>query len=276
MTLKNVICYLLSMDTVFIVKLILSFITGSVWITAGTVLAERYGTKIGGLIAGLPSTILISLFFIGWTQSEATAVAATTIVPIIGGINCLFILTYILLIKVHFIIAIGGALSIWFVLSTGLVIMGFNNFLLSVLAYCVLLVVSHYIVEHRLRIPSEPGRNIQYTPVAIVMRALFSGAVISLAVICAKVGGPILGGVFAMFPAMFVGTIFITYCTRGALFSAAVMKSSILGAISVVIYGIATRYTYLPFGLIGGTFISMAISCGSSLCIHGFIKKMTT
>ncbi len=47
------------MDNIFILKLVLSFIVGSLWITMGTVLAEKYGTKIGGLIAGLPSTILI-------------------------------------------------------------------------------------------------------------------------------------------------------------------------------------------------------------------------
>jgi hypothetical protein len=55
------------MDNIFLLKLALSFIVGSLWITMGTVLAERYGTKIGGLVAGLPSTILISFgssFFI--------------------------------------------------------------------------------------------------------------------------------------------------------------------------------------------------------------------
>ncbi|MDI9559183.1 MAG: DUF3147 family protein, partial [Pseudomonadota bacterium] len=55
------------MDNIFVLKLILSFIVGSLWITMVTILAEKYGTRIGGLMAGLPSTILISLFFIAWT-----------------------------------------------------------------------------------------------------------------------------------------------------------------------------------------------------------------
>lgn len=85
------------MDNIFVLKLILSFIVGSLWITMVTILAEKYGTRIGGLMAGLPSTIPISLFFIAWTQSERVAVDATTIVPIIGGINCIFIVAYIFL-----------------------------------------------------------------------------------------------------------------------------------------------------------------------------------
>jgi hypothetical protein len=60
-----------------------------------------------------------------------------------------------------------------------------------------------------------------------------------------------------------------------ASFSAAVMKVSILGAISVVIYGIVVRYTYLPFGLWVGTIISIMISFGSSFFIHRFLTKKT-
>jgi hypothetical protein len=263
------------MDNIFLLKLALSFIVGSLWITMGTVLAERYGTKIGGLVAGLPSTILISLFFIAWTQSTGVAVEATTIVPIIGGINCLFIVTYIVLLKVNFWLALSGALLIWSFLSYGLVFITFNNFLFSLIAYIFLVLISYHLVEKKLKVKSEPRKQIRYTSSIMVFRGLFSGFIIMLAVVMTKTGGPLLGGMFAMFPAMFIGTLFITYFSHGASFSAAVMKASILGAISVVIYGIVVRYTYLPFGLWVGTIISIMISFGSSFFIHRFLTKKT-
>ncbi len=260
----------------FIFKLALSFITGSLWITFGTVLAERYGTKIGGLVAGLPSTILVSLFFIAWTQSLETATAATTAVPVVGGINCLFIIVYIYLVRVNFWLALAGALAIWFFLSLILVIMKFNNFPISVFAYICMLAFSYWVAERRLAVRSETGRKIQYTIPIILYRGIFSGLVIVIAVVMTKVGGPLIGGMFAMFPAMFIGTLFITYFTHGASFSAAVMKASILGAISVVVYGASVRYTYVPLGLLAGSFVSLLISFFCSFMIHQFMAKRTT
>lgn len=260
----------------FILKLALSFITGSLWITFGTVLAERYGTKIGGLVAGLPSTILVSLFFIAWTQSPETAVAATTVVPIIGGINCLFIIVYIYLARINFWLALSGALAVWFFSSLVLVIIRFDNFPFSIFAYIFMLIFSYQIAEHRLAVKSETGRKIRYTIPIILFRGSFSGLVIVLAVVMTKIGGPLIGGTFTMFPAMFIGTLFITYFTHGASFSAAVMKSSILGAISVIVYGVSVRYTYVPLGLPAGTIVSLLISFCCSFLIHQFMSRKTT
>jgi hypothetical protein len=264
------------MDSIFVLKLILSFIVGSIWITMSTLFAERYGTKIGGLVAGLPSTILISLFFIAWTQSVRIAVDATTIVPVIGGINCLFIVTYIVLLRVNFWVALGGAFFVWSGLSLLLVIAGFNSFRISLISYVALVLISHALVEKVLKIESAPGKQMRYTPGLLIFRAIFSGLVIVFAVVVTKVGGPLLGGMFVMFPAMFVGMIFMTFFSQGAAFSAAVMKSSILGAISVVIFGIVARYTYISFGLIWGTAVSMMVSLASSYLIHGYVARRTT
>jgi hypothetical protein len=57
------------MDASFWIKLFLGFIVGSIWVTLTTVSAERFGSKVGGLIGGLPSTVVIALLFIGLTQS---------------------------------------------------------------------------------------------------------------------------------------------------------------------------------------------------------------
>jgi uncharacterized membrane protein (GlpM family) len=264
------------MDTIFVLKLLLSFIVGSLWIMMGTVLAEKHGTKIGGLIAGLPSTILISLFFIAWTQSTHVAVDATTIVPIIGGINCLFIVAYIFLLRLNFWVALGGAFFVWGLFSFTLVVIGFNSFIISLISYVCLVVISHTILEKGLKVRSGPGRQMRYTPAIMIFRAVFSGFIIVFAVVITKNGGPLLGGMFVMFPAMFVGMIFMTYFSQGAAFSAAVMKSSILGAISVIIYGIMARYTYIPLGFIGGTVASIIVSFASSYLIHGYMTRRTT
>ena len=56
------------MTDTFILKLALSFFIGGLWITIASVAAERLGSKIGGVIGGLPSTAVVAFGFVGWTQ----------------------------------------------------------------------------------------------------------------------------------------------------------------------------------------------------------------
>lgn len=261
----------------FLIKLILCFFVGSIWITLATIIAERFGTKLGGVIAGLPSTILIALFFIGWTQTPLIAYQATSIVPIIMGIDALFIVIYVLLSRYNFYLSILTSLITWFVLSLGLVFLKFSSFKLSIIGFIFLLALSFYILEKRSRILSESKKRIQYTFSHLLFRGLLSGTIITLAVVMAKIGGPLLGGTFASFPAVMLSTMIITYFAHGKTFSSAVMKVLMVsGTVNVVIYAIAVRYFYLYLGLISGTLISFLISLMCGYLIYLFVNKKMT
>src|SRR3990170_3753635 len=79
----------------FLLKLVLSFVVGGSWIAAVTVLAERHGTKVGGLIGGIPSTVIVTYFFIGWTQGPDQVLQATTIFPLAFSVNYVFFIVYV-------------------------------------------------------------------------------------------------------------------------------------------------------------------------------------
>jgi uncharacterized membrane protein (GlpM family) len=261
------------MSDIFLIKIVLSFLVGGTWVTAATLLADKHGTKIGGLITGLPSTALISLFFIGWTQSPAAATEATTIIPLIGAVNALFLLVYISLVKKNFWIALSSSLLFWGLSSSIIIFLKFNNFYLSLIIYFVVVFVSFSIIEKGIKVKSETGRKIMNTLGAMIFRGIFSGLIIALAVVMGKVGGPLLGGMFAMFPAMFTGTLLITFFTHGPLFSSAMMKVALISAISVVLYAVLVRTSYIPLGLLGGTLVSIAVSFAAAGLLHIFIVK---
>jgi hypothetical protein len=261
------------LNNIFILKLVLSFLIGGVWVTTATYLADRYGTKIGGIITGLPSTALISLFFIGWTQSLSVSVEATTIIPIIGAVNALFLLVYISLVRKNFWLALGCAFLVWSGLSSFLVLKDFRAYFLSIFIYVVVLLLSFLLIEKGIRIKSELPSTTKNTPGSLLFRAIFSGTVIVLAVVMGKIGGPLLGGMFAMFPAMFTGTLLITYFSHGSLFSSAMMKVALLSASSVVLYAILVRYTYIPLGRVLGTLVSILISYVYAFIIHAVVVK---
>lgn len=46
----------------FVIKTIISFVVGFVWITVASIFAERLGPRLGGVIAGLPATMVVALF----------------------------------------------------------------------------------------------------------------------------------------------------------------------------------------------------------------------
>lgn len=259
------------MDSTFLIKLSISFFIGGLWIILATVLADKLGSKIGGLVSGLPSTVMFSLFFIAWTQNPAVAVEATTISPIVGGLTCLFLATYASLIHRGFMKSVLTSLIVWSIPAFLLAYIHFDNYVLSLLGYVGLFLLSFIIMEHVLHIKSVKGKRITYSPKLIITRGFIGGSVVALAVFLGKIGGPLLGGMFAMFPAMFTSTMLVTYYSHGPQFSTATMKSSMVSGISITVYSIIARYTYIPFGMWGGTLLSILGSFATGALIYKFV-----
>jgi len=155
--------------------------------------------------------------------------------------------------------------------SFSLVLLKFSNFSLSLAIYIVVVIVAYLIIEKGIKVKSESSRKITHTFVTLLFRGLLSGVIIASAVVIGKIGGPLLGGMFAMFPAMFLGALLITYFSHGPMFSSAVMKTALLSAVSVVVYGVLVRYTYIPLGLWGGTTVSLLVSFGTGWTIYQFV-----
>ncbi len=264
------------MMNLFLLKLLLSFIVGGLWTIIATVLADKFGTKIGGFIAGLPSTIVFGLFFIAWTQTLDVAVQSTTVVPAVGAINYLFLVIYAYFIVNGLWKALFIASFTWSMLTLLVIKMQPDNYPLLLILYTATLLLSYWLLESVFKVKSLAGKKIKYTKTMILWRGLLSGSIISLAVLMAKIGGPIFGGVFSTFPALFLSTLLITYFTQGPAFSQAITKSLMLSSITVVIYSIIVRYTYLPLGILLGTIISTVGSLMSGYLTYRFVIQKSS
>jgi len=261
------------LDAIFIFKLGLSFIVGGLWVLAATILADKLGPKIGGLVSGLPSTVVLGLFFLAWSQDLGAAVQATTVIPLVAGINSLFLTVYVFFVRKNFKLAVLSSLIVWFVSAYALVRTRFDNYSVSLLGFCFLFLLSFFLMEKVFKIASVKGKIVRYTLWLILVRALTGGLAVSLAVFLGKIGGPLWGGIFSTFPAMFISTMLVTYSAQGALFSAGVMKNSMLSALSVAVYAVVVRWTYLPLGLWAGTILSLFASYGSGGAIYQFVIR---
>jgi len=265
-----------TLDQTFLVKLALSFLVGSIWITSVTVIAERFGSKIGGFIGGLPSTIVVALLFIGLSQSPQDASRAAVMIPMIMGVNGLFILIYLARVHAGLIQALLTALIIWFVIIAGIVWSGVESALVSFLVWSISIGVAYYITEHVMHIAHKGGVRVPYTTRQIVTRGLVSGIIISLAVLVSRLTGPVIGGVASNFPVIFMSTLFITYRTGGVEFSRAVAKTLMLSAmINVGIYSFTVHYAYQHLSLATGTLLAVIVSSLSAMLAYRIIRKLT-
>ncbi len=261
------------MDHLFLLKLSLSFLVGSVFITFCTIAAEKFGSKVGGLIGGLPSTVVVTLLFIGLVQTPEAASQATDVIPLVMGFSGLFLVTYTFLAQWGLWIGLGSALAVWSVLSLLTILLNIRHFGFSLLLYFGLLFLCYYLLEKRWRVSTYGSQKVRFTFFQIISRGLFSGAIIALAVYLSKACGPIIGGIFSVFPAVFTSTLIISYRSRGATFSRSLAKPLLIsGMVNIVIYAIAVRYLYPISGIALGTLFALAMSGVSAYGTYTFIK----
>lgn len=235
--------------------------------------SERFGSRLGGLIGGLPSTAVIALFFIGLTQSPIIASQAAVFIPIVQGINSVFIVVYLLGVTRNFAASLVWALIVWFVLTSLLVFYRLQNGWVSIIGWLGLGLGSYLIVEKRLGIQSHSRQRVRYTAFHVGLRAIFGGTIIALAVLIGKLGGALYGGIFATFPAMFLSTLVITYHSGGVSFSKAVAKSLLVsGVINVPVYALAVRWLYPEWGLAWGTIAAFTLALGSGYLTYRFMR----
>jgi uncharacterized membrane protein (GlpM family) len=255
----------------FIIKVLLSLVVGIVWVAASTYLAERVGGRLGGLIAGLPSTAVISLMFIGITQGVSAAMTASAIVPLSSGLYCFYFITYLLLSKRSFTAGFAGSLVVWFMCAAGASYYAPGGIAVSILLWLTLVGASVYWVVTRVAIDHERiPEKIASSP--LWAKALITGCVIGLIVIVSKVAGPQWGGIFATFPALTVATLLITIKSGGIEFTRLIAKNILISTTSTIgLFATLCYVLYPVVGVVVGSLLAYGVLLAVSIPLYFLI-----
>lgn len=224
-----------------------------------TIVAERYGTKIGGIFGTLPSTMTIAYIFISLNQSTDFASEAAVVVPATMGVNIVFLLIFISVIPYGFPQAIIASLSLWGLCSIVLYFAPINNIFTSCLIYVVLMVSTFIFIEKYKKIKSQGKVNIIYTHKKIIFRGIFAGIMITVAVMMTHIN-EVVSGIFSVFPSIFLSTMVICAMEHGPQFTTALGKSMIFGTPTVISYAISIHFLYPLLSLFWGTIVAYGIS----------------
>ncbi len=258
----------------FLAKLAIGFLAGGMWISATTLLAERLGTRVGGLVAGLPSTVVLSMFFIGWAQGSQQAFDATTAFPAAFGAVGPFLLFSAAVITRGIGLALFAGFSVWMTLELLIILWPPKTYGLASAIWLGLFLLTSWIMWDRMNIQPRPGQKQVYSSLQLVVRACFSGAIIVLSVMASKYGGAVWGSVFAGFPAVFTASLIITYHSLGPEFSKSMTLPMLVSAMTNCMVFVTTlRYSVLTLGIFFACLTGYLASFVSAFMIWRFILK---
>lgn len=258
----------------FLTKIVLSFFVGGIWIAAATVGAERFGTKLGGFLGGLPSTAAVALFFIAWTEGGQVAYGATTVFPLAFAVNALFFLSYVLAAKKGPSFGLAAAVLSWFIAQAVLVVASPDSFGFALGAWALIVTGATWLLTGPLHVPASGRVRHDHLPLQVLGRAVFGGLMVGVAVAVSRYGGPVWGGVFSTFPAVNISTLIITSRTAGASFSRAIVTPLLISSeVNCVAFAVAFRYMIVAFDPFAALAIAYAAAMMTGVGTYFFIQS---
>ena len=138
-----------------LVQAIIPFVLSALIVIIITVVAEKFGTKLGGILGTLPSTIVVAFIFIYINRGIDFAAQSVAVVPAEMGINILFLFFFTLLINRGIQTATIISLLIWAMMSAVLFLIDLQDIFISILIYTLSLAVSFSILENVKKIQSK-------------------------------------------------------------------------------------------------------------------------
>jgi uncharacterized membrane protein (GlpM family) len=252
---------------------IIPFALSALVVVLVTIIAERYGTKTGGIIGTLPSTIIIAFLFIALDKGAKFASESVAVVPAEMGINLVFLLTFALLSSRKIIAALTASFLVWIALTLLLYYSNLTSIVVSLALFVLFFFATFFTLDKMKKITSQNTIEVHYTPVKLLGRSIIAGTVIAIAVTFSNVG-VILSGIFSVFPAIFLSTMIISMREHGPKFTGAMAKGMIYGSPSVVSYAVSIFFFYPLVGILIGTISAFLIALIVTLILFKFRKKI--
>jgi len=244
----------------FYLNVLFSFLLAGSLIALLTLLAERFGSKVGGLIVNLPSNILITLIFISLTQGIGFVKEMAPAMPIGMLIDSIFLVVFVLLLRYPLFVVIPGSLGTWLALAMAANQLQMQSLWINILIYFGVTLLAYLLVEHGWHIPAMGKSGKRYTPLQMAIRAAFAGGIVGGVVLISGYVPAYLTGIVSTFPAVLFSSMVILALNQGKAFARATGKVMILSSSNIVIYVVGVYIFFPMVGIIAGTLISFLMA----------------
>ena len=267
-------------------SVLLSALFAGLVATGVTLAIERWGGLVGGVLGTVPSTIVPAAAGMYLSGSEDELLQSMAIVPLGMLLNALFLGVWVLLpshlsTRRPLVVTTLVSLIVWACAGVALLVVigkatslgashwsiGFGGlFLLIALAV-------RFNLNPR---PAPKGSHQVHWPV-LIGRGGAAALAIGCAVWLSSQGLPLLAGLAAVFPAIFLTSMVALWHAQGPTVPQGAAGPMTLGGASVAIYALVAMYSLPAWGVIFGSVIAWCISVvGWSLPAYLVLRKRLT
>ena len=249
---------------------LLSATLSAVVAIAVTLVIERWGGRIGGVLGTIPTTIVPAGIGLALASNPEALSASLAVVPYGMLINGCFLLVYVLLPPRlsndgggALVLTTTTALVVWSAFGA-LVLLALDPLLLRAspmtlgLLGTLALAVMGVLVARGPR-PAPAGHRSPGS-VEIMARGLAAATAIGLAVYLSGLGLPLLAGLSSVFPAIFMTTMVGLWLSQGPDVPLGAAGPMLLGSTSVAVYACLAMWSLPTMGVWWGSAVAWALS----------------
>jgi len=258
---------------VFALRVALSFVLGGLSVALFTAAAERLGSRVGGLLLSFPVKVTIAMALIGLNEGASVAAAAATAIPLGIGINLVFLgATALLVRRFEARLAVAAALGVW--LAGGILAILFVPARLpwSALAWIVPAALALALIPRAAGARPSKRSGDTFGVLGLLTRAAGAGTIVALAVVLARYGGPLLGGLASVFPSGWITTMVILTRHHGAAFTGETVRVMVAGSTAPVAFGYVIWWTFPILGVALGSAAAVCAALTVSLTLAAGLR----
>lgn len=234
-----------------------------------SIVTERVSPKAAGILAGLPTGSVISLFFIGLDNGETFA-ANTAVYNVVGiiAMQTLLFVYYLASLKIrHHNMLFSSALSVasYFAAVFILHLFSFDLWLAILLPLASIFVFTHLfrgIKNTKIERQIKPGFGV------LVLRAIVAATIILVVIQASSLVGSKWAGLLTAFPTTTFPLILIIHYTYGAKHVHTIIKNFPVGLASLIAYSLFVSMAYPAIGIYYGTIGGLAVALIACILIY--------
>jgi hypothetical protein len=255
----------MSPDLYFALTLIVKMAVTAAFLLAATIIAERAGPLIGGLVATLPISAG-PVYIFPALDHDAHFIAQSALGSLVtNAYNVIFAFIYALLAqKRSLMVSFGTALTVWLGLMWAGGAVPWT--LVSAVILNIIVIAISFWLSAPLRHAPMPRVKTRWYDLALraTMVALLVGTVVTLSFRI----GPTASGNLAVFPIVLSSIMIILHHRVGGLATAAVMANAVIGLGGFAVAVLVLNLTSEALGSALALALALLVSLGANLMIY--------
>jgi hypothetical protein len=223
-------------DETVALRAIAAFVVAGGYVTTMARLVEHLGSKLGGLLLALPSTVLVGVTFIAWSEGHDGLRQASAVLPVTVAAATVFLAVFIRFSRFGLAAGYVGAIAAWLAITVPIAATHLDNVAiataLSVLIFGSTIAFFRHVPHRSVKLTGHSWRR-------SATRFVVAGAVAASTVVVAHYAGSVWGAVCASFPAVFSASLYLMTKAHGIDFTASLGRTMTFGCMANAVFGLS-------------------------------------